>query len=182
MFGAHQAELQMAHWQRTLPAEVAIEGRERPVTRTALVAVIRAELLPFITYGPTYERAVADELHRALDMYSRGRGQEFAYWLNEALRAGIKARRVEPFSTDFVHVTATAWGISYATGTDIEGARLNVHGCDETAPNDMGGIGVVYRHPVYDGLTFHSVDEASEFAYNAGLLKRHARRWATTRA
>ncbi|GAA2732189.1 hypothetical protein [Streptomyces nogalater] len=182
MFGEHEKDLHLTHLQRTLPVAVAVDGRERPVDRMALMAVIREELLPFITYGPSYEQAVAEGLRRALYHYSLHRGQQFAYWLGKTLRAGIKARRVEPYDRDFVHVTATAWGISHATGTDIEGAQLNVHGFDESVPNDRGGVGVTFRHPVYDGLRFRTVEDSSEFAYRAGLLKRHGRRWADTRA
>ncbi|GGX56359.1 hypothetical protein [Streptomyces noursei] len=175
MIAVHQVQLQLPHWQRMLPAEVAVPDRTAPVTRAALVRVIRAELLPFITFGPSYNRAVAENLRRALDMYCRGWGQEFVYWLGEALRAGVQARTsvAEPFVPEARVVTATAWGVSYRTGGGVEGARLSVHDFDETAPNAWGGTGVSVRHPVYDGLRFRSVTEAKEFAYRAGLLRRY---------
>jgi hypothetical protein len=180
MIAAHQVQLQLTHWQRTLPLEVAVPTRTAPITRDALLRVVRAELLPFVTYGPSYERAVAENLRRALDMFIGDRGEEFTYWLGEALRAGIQARTrtAEPFDPEAVTVTATAWGVSYETGGDDDGARLNVHDFDETAPNAWGGVGVVVRHPVYDGLRFRSVADATEFAYKAGLVRRYVSRLA----
>ncbi|MDX3672747.1 hypothetical protein [Streptomyces europaeiscabiei] len=181
MFGAHEAQIRLAHWQRTLPVKVAVTGRA-PVTRAAFLAVVRAELLPFITFGPTYQRFVAEEFVRALDMFNRGWGEEFVYWLGEALRAGVKARNVEPFDEGAVHVTATAWGISYSHRSDIDGVALSVYDFDEAAPNNCGGVGRSFRHPVYDGLRFDSDAAAREFAYNAGLVMRYAPRAVATPA
>jgi hypothetical protein len=179
MFADYQAPLQLAHWEQKLPAEVDVPSRTAPISLGAFLRVIRAELLPFITYGPSYERAVAENLRRALNMYVNGRGEEFTYWLGETLRAGVqaRARTAEPFDPGFAHVTATAWAVSYSTGADIEGAALNVYDVD-----DRDGVGPVVYHPVYNGLRFRSVDDASEFAYKAGLIKRHAPRWAAARA
>ncbi|MHB9861935.1 hypothetical protein [Streptomyces sp. YIM S03343] len=175
MFGAHEAQLYLTHWQQTLPLEISVPDRERPVTRTALIRVIRAELLPFITYGPGYERAVADNLRSALHQYNLDRGTEFAYWLAEALRAGTRARvhTIEPFDPEATRVTATPWCVSYTTNGGIVGAILNVHDYDRSVPNTWGGLGVVVRHPVYDGRHFGSRIEAAVFAYNAGLLTRY---------
>jgi hypothetical protein len=176
VIAAHQVEQQLAHWQSKLPAAVAVPTRTAPVTRDAFLRVVRAELLPFITYGPGYERPVAEELRRALDMYIRDRGEEFSHWLGEALRAAARARArtAEPFDPQAVLVAATEWSVSYTAGSGIDGAILKVHDVDQTAQNEWGGMGVSVHHPVYDGLRFSSVTDAREFAYNAGLLKRHA--------
>ncbi|MFI1203529.1 hypothetical protein ACH4VR_29555 [Streptomyces sp. NPDC020883] len=173
MIAAHQVQLQLAHWHMSLPREIAVPDRATPVTCIAVVRVVRAELLAFLTFGPSYDHAVAENFRRALEMYCRGWGREFIYWLGEALRSAIQARTqvAEPFDPKAHYVTATTWGVSYVTGSGIEGARLNVHDVDESAPNAWGGTGFVVPHPLYDGLNFASVTDAKEFAYQAGLLQ-----------
>ncbi|MBP5926722.1 hypothetical protein F3K32_42715 [Streptomyces sp. LBUM 1483] len=178
MFGAHEAQTRLTHWQRTLPTEVTVPGREQPVTRTALLAVIRAELLPFITFGPTYQRGVAEEFTRALDMFHRGWGEEFAYWLGQTLDVATRVRDVEPFEFDAKKVTATTWGVSYTTGSHVEGAVLNVHHFDR----NVSGVDAVLLHPVYDGREFESREAAAEFAWNAGLTKAFISRHVAAQA
>jgi hypothetical protein len=175
MFGAHESQLHITHWQRSLPLEVAVPSRERPVTRGALVRVIREELLPFITYGPSYERGVADNLRTALTMFGADRGDEFDYWLGMTLAAAVAARRPGAWEAGMTTVTATNWGVSYVTGSNIAGAILHVSHIDESLPNPLGGTGLVIRHPVYDGMEFASRDEAELMAFHAGLTTRYVR-------
>jgi len=68
-------------------------------------------------------------------------------------------------------VLASEWGTSYTTGTGITGARLNVHGHDDTTPNAWGGVGITWPHPEYDGLMFACTGDAADFALSVGLLK-----------
>lgn len=69
-----------------------------------------------------------------------------------------------------ITVTATEWGVSTQTGTCIDGAILNVHKI-VNEPNEWGGIGVVVKHPEFDGLNFPTSDLAFEHALSVGLLK-----------
>lgn len=175
MFEARETQLRLTHWQRSLPREVAVPHQKDPVTREALVHVIRQELLPFITYGPTYAPAVAEYLRAALQTFRAGAGDEFDYCLGKALASAISFRNVTDYEPGAVVVTATSWGVSYSTGSHIDGAILNVYDVDETAPNAHGGTGLLIRHPVHDGMQFVSIEAATRFAYYAGLLKRHTR-------
>lgn len=172
MLNAHDAQARLTRWQSTLPREVAVPDRKRPVTRDALLTVIREELLPFVTFGPTYRRPVADNLGRALDMYCRDRGEEFLYWLTQALNSAISVRDVEAWEPDIRTVTATRWGVSCVSGTGIDGHVLHVTFLDDDALNSFGGRGVTVPHPVYDGVKFSSLAAARLFAFGAGLTKR----------
>jgi hypothetical protein len=68
-------------------------------------------------------------------------------------------------------VTATEWGVSYQTSSATEGATLNVYRLHNDRPNQWGGMGTVENHPVYDGMQFATVDEASAYALMQGLLR-----------
>jgi hypothetical protein len=173
MFGAHQAQMYLAQWERNLPLEVAVPGKEKPVTRAAFVHVIREELLTFITYGPDYERSVADNLATALRAFLGGDGDAFDYWFALTLAAAVAARRPGVWDADTTTVTATKWGVSYTTGSNIPGAILNVSLIDEALPNPFGGTGLVIRHPMYDGLPFDSREAAEVMAWHAGLTQRY---------
>jgi hypothetical protein len=178
MFGAHEAQLHLTHWGRTLPLEVAVSSKEKPVTRAAFIHVIREELLPFVTYGPDYERPVAANLGTALRMFRDDHGDEFDYWLAVTLAAAVAARRSGAWEAGVTTVTATRWGISYTTGSNIAGAVLRVSLIDEALPNPLGGTGLVVRHPMYDGLEFASREDAEVMAWHAGLTQRYASRLA----
>lgn len=175
MFGSHQTAEALATFERVLPERVTVEGRE-PVTCSAFLRVIRNELLPSLTYGPGYQRAVADNLRTALRLFKDGRGEEFAYWLDETLDAAATLRGT--LSAECVagekHVVATEWGVSYSSGGGEPGVTLKVYGWDEDAVNEMGGKGVLIRHPVHNGLWFADMAEAKSYALRYGLIKRYA--------
>lgn len=176
MFGANEVETRLTYLQRYLPNEVTVPDRDAPVTADALIRVIRAELVPFVTYGPSYVHTVADSLGMTLSAFRRGSGKEFTFWLGRALRAGVtaRARQGEPFDAQTRTVTATAWNVSYETGSGIDGVRLHVHDFNDSAPATQGCV----DHPMYDGLRFASVADANEFTYRAGLVKRYVPRTA----
>jgi hypothetical protein len=178
MFGAHETQIHLAQWWRTLPLEVAAPSREGVITRAEFIHVIREELLPFVTYGRDYERPVADNLGTALRMFRDDRGDAFDYWLAATLAAAVAARRPGLWAADVVTVAATKWGVSYVTGSNIAGARLNVSLIDESLPNPLGGTGLVVRHPMYDGLEFASREDAQLMAWHAGLTQRYVSRLA----
>lgn len=70
-------------------------------------------------------------------------------------------------SIDASTVTCSDWGVSYSTGSHIDGAVLNVH----LVPVDKNGraTGGIIRHAL-DGTLYSSVDDAKKSAYEAGLL------------
>jgi hypothetical protein len=72
-----------------------------------------------------------------------------------------------------IFVTTDIWNVSYETPhTTPDGepaTRLNLFFVAHDEPNELGGNGVIYRHPC-DGLLFASVDEASWWAYEHGFL------------
>ncbi|QDN64466.1 hypothetical protein [Streptomyces sp. S1D4-14] len=176
MFGSHQTAEALATFERALPAEATAEGRE-PVSRAAFLRVVSNELLELITYGPTYQRAVADNLRTALRMFKDGRGEEFAYWLDQTLdgAAALRGTRDAEHDAGETYVTATSWGVSYPFGGGKPGVTLNVYDWDDDVVNDMGGKGVLIRHPVHDGLWFADMAEAQGYALRYGLIKRYVR-------
>jgi hypothetical protein len=171
MFGAHETQIHLTHWGRTLP--LGVDTPDRHVTRHDLVTLIRFELLPFITYGPSYERAVADNLRRALDMFARdGRGDEFAYWIAETVTAANRARQLEAYDPDARSVLATHWSVSYEVTDGGPAAVLRVHFPEQ----DRG----VAKHPVHYGKEFPSLQAAREYAWNVGVTQRFVSRFAAT--
>ncbi len=64
-------------------------------------------------------------------------------------------------------VTCTDWGVSYTTGSHIDGAVLNAY----RVAVDAGGraTGEVFKHDL-DGSRYPSIDAAKNAAYAAGLL------------
>jgi hypothetical protein len=170
MFGAHETQIHLAHWQRSLPFQVDIPGREFPVTRDDLIAVIRWELLPFITYGPSYQRAVTDNLRTALHMFRQDRGEEFAYWIGATVDAAARARKPEPFDPAAPTVLASHWFVSYEITQGKEGAVLRAHHADVKCS--------LLRHPVHYGKAFPDQEAAREYAWRFGLVKRFVSRFA----
>lgn len=176
MFGSHQTAEALATFERALPAEVTAEGR-KPVSRAAFLRVVSNELLELITYGPTYRRAVADNLRTALRMFKDGRGEEFAYWLDQTLdaTAALRGTASAEYDAGETYVTATSWGVSYPFGGGEPGVTLKVYDWDEDAVNEMGGKGVLIRHPVHNGLWFATDAEAKDYALRYGLIKLYVR-------
>lgn len=176
-FGAAEVDTRLRFLAMHLPDEVTIPTRNTSVTSDAFVRVIRGELVPFVTYGPDFVHKVSGRLEWALGAFRRGDGLAFMFELECALRDAVAARaeRIEPYTPEARTVTATDWCVSYETGSNLDCALLNVHDFNE---GTAGGLGVVVRHPVYDGLTFASTADANEFAYWAGLVKRYAPRTA----
>lgn len=64
-------------------------------------------------------------------------------------------------------VTITDWGVSYSTGSHIDGAVLHTY----QVPVDAQGraTGEVLHHALHGGL-YPSIDAAKQAAYEAGLL------------
>ncbi|WP_128378535.1 hypothetical protein [Streptomyces cavernae] len=161
----------------TMPAELAIDGRERPVTRYAVLRVLRNELRPMLTYGPTYQPTVADRALRALALFHRGKGKQAVDALDQACEAAADVRAADAYDPAERYVTASSWAVSQTVGSGINGAVLNVHDLDHEAPNARGGLGVVVWHPVHDGREFTSSHEARAYALRMGLLRRFAPRF-----
>lgn len=91
MIGTHQTDTWLASLDVTLPDQVAGAAGEQSLSKSALLGAIRTQLLPYITYGPTYRRAVADNLARALSAFRRERGEDALFWLNDAITAATAA-------------------------------------------------------------------------------------------
>ncbi|TXH08343.1 MAG: hypothetical protein E6R04_10885 [Spirochaetes bacterium] len=65
-------------------------------------------------------------------------------------------------SIDASTVTCSDWGVSYSTGSHIDGAVLNVH-------KSGRAMGEIIKHTL-DGTLYPSIDDAKKSAYEAGLL------------
>lgn len=80
----------------------------------------------------------------------------------------LKTAETTPWgSIDAPTVTCTDWGVSYTTGSHIDGAVLNAY----SVPVDTAGraTGEVFKHEL-DGVLYPSTDAAKGAAYAAGLL------------
>jgi hypothetical protein len=179
---AHESRNFLAGLAKRLPAEVTVEDREGPVTREALLRVIRNDLLPVLVRNPLHRHPrrqlpalygpVAAGLRQALVAYSSGRGEDFLPRLEQALEAAAAARKADDYDPATKYVTATSWAVSCTLGAHIDGAILNVHDLDHEAVNGHGGWGVVVWHPVHDKRQFPSQDAARAYALRMGLLQR----------
>jgi hypothetical protein len=178
MFTAHEAYGWLARMRRAMPAQLTIEDREQPVTNHAMLHVLYLELRPMVTYGPTYQRSVADHAARALSHFNRERGAQALYWLEQACEAAAELRAADPYDPAKIYAAATTWGVSCTLDTDMglswakpaaDGATLNVYDAEPHRAESMGGT-VIY-HPLHHGRQFRSKNEASAYALRMGLLK-----------
>lgn len=80
----------------------------------------------------------------------------------------LKTAETTPWgSIDAPTVTCTDWGVSYSTGSHIDGAELHVY---RVLTDDQGrATGEVIHHDL-DKSMHASVDAAKQTAYEAGLL------------
>lgn len=123
--------------------------------------------MPFVTFGPTYRRAVADELHRALEMFRNDHGEEFAYWIHETVNVAAKIRGAEPHDPNHYGTYATPWPVSYETTALRDYVTLCV-------VHNSWPLGTV-RHPVHLGKAFPTQEDAHGYVWRHGLLKRSER-------
>jgi len=79
------------------------------------------------------------------------------------------AARAAAYDPDKTYVVAGDWCVSGVSDGD-GGYTLKVYRVDNEAPNDMGGTGVIYRHPEHDGLHFPTWNAAQCHAYTHGFL------------
>jgi hypothetical protein len=172
MFHPHDAYGWVQRMAQAMPAQLLIDGRERPIAREGALLVLHHELRPMVSFGPEYQRDVADAAQRALVDFNRERGEASLSWLEQACETAARLRtaKIGPYDSNGSYVTATSWCVSTDTGTNIDGAVLNVHDVDPDRPTDRGGI--VIHHPVHAGRQFTSRDEARAYALRMGLLKR----------
>jgi len=68
-------------------------------------------------------------------------------------------------------------GVSFMSGSDIDGVILHVYRYYQTLKNEFGGLGV-FKHADCNGKRFNTLKEANEFALKRGYLmpyfkKRH---------
>lgn len=164
MFHAHRAEEDLTSLARVLPYRITVPGWPYPVSRDDLLGVIRWELMQYVTFGPTYRRAVADELRRALEMFREHRGEEFAHWIAETVTVAAKIRGAEPHDPQHFGTCATPWHVSYETTARRDDVTLCV-------VNNSWPTGTV-RHPVHYGKTFPTREDAHAYAWQHGLLIR----------
>lgn len=80
----------------------------------------------------------------------------------------LKTAETTPWgSIDAPTVTSTGWGVSYSTGSHIDGAELHIY---RVLTDEQGrATGEVVYHDLHK--TLHaSVDVAKKVAYEAGML------------
>ena len=70
-------------------------------------------------------------------------------------------------SIDAPTVTSTGWGVSYSTGSHIDGAELHIY---RVLTDEQGrATGEVVYHDLHKTM-YGSIDAAKRAAYEAGLL------------
>lgn len=70
-------------------------------------------------------------------------------------------------------VTASEWGVSYATKPPDLTVTLNVYKFHPHRPNVWGGKGYSEPHPEHNGKTFPDKAAAMAYAVEHGLLVQH---------
>ena len=98
MIGPHEIEKWFTALEQVLPEQVMEPGWNAPCRRSAVLGTIRADLMPFIIGGPTFERSVDDNVLMALQMFKMERGGECLSWLR---RAVIAAQQVNERNASF---------------------------------------------------------------------------------
>jgi hypothetical protein len=68
-------------------------------------------------------------------------------------------------------------GVSYHSGTGIDGVILHVYRCYDNVRNSFGGFGR-FKNADCHGMRFNTIDEASAFCLKRGyLMPFHRKAW-----
>jgi hypothetical protein len=71
-------------------------------------------------------------------------------------------------------VTYGGWGVSYTSGSGIDGVILNVYKDYPDLPNEWGGLGR-FRYGDHHGRRFDTMEQARDFALERGYLQPFVR-------
>lgn len=115
---------------------------------------------------PIVHSAVLDGLSIDFDRVQEVRRAE--QQRSAAKRAFFRRQRREA-----MEVTNTEWGIAYMTRSQpySPAVTLSVSRTDDSVPNQWGGMGIVIKHPEYDGLQFPDMESAKAFTREKGLVR-----------
>ena len=116
---------------------------------------------------PIVHSAVLDGLSIDFDRVQEVRRAE--QQRSAAKRAFFRRQRREA-----MEVTNTEWGIAYMTRSQpySPAVTLSVSRTDDSVPNQWGGMGIVIKHPEYDGLQFPDMESAKAFTREKGLVRK----------